>query len=296
MLVDYQHFFLCQDEVLLKTSPIKLLVPTLLTYRWKMKQTNKKVFFVSLLSAWVGNKNVPDSNPLNWHSSRWVQFWTHTRRVFPRRLNFNSRDNQCDTVWSYLLHLEPADTGLQPQDGSSAQDGDDGPSPPSPHFHHLMCFWTKLLINENFFSQRPPTLGPGHKVPSLTYRRIRLAKCSHMNDFRAAFSSSAVHHSCLHFSVLSGGGKKLCNTPFPFISCNSGCFFLFLFLLFLEIWLRDFLPYNLSHQNVTVRPITATNVVHNYLQKNQEIGCWVCVPEEKAKMWRVTRQWPSSTF
>lgn len=83
MRVDYQHFFLCQDEVLLKTSPIKLLVPTLLTYRWKMKQTNKKLFFVSLLSAWVGNKNVPDSNPLNWHSSRWVQFWTHTRRVSP---------------------------------------------------------------------------------------------------------------------------------------------------------------------------------------------------------------------
>lgn len=130
------------------------------------------------------------------------------------------------------MHLEPADTGLQPQDGSSAQDGDDGPSPPSPHFHHLMCFWTKLLINENFFTQRPPTLGPGHKVPSLTYRRIRLAKCSHMNDFRPAFSSSAVHHSCLHFSVLSGGEKRLCNTPFPFISCNSGCFF-FVFVSFI---------------------------------------------------------------
>lgn len=94
-----------------------------------------------------------------------------------------------------------------------------------------MCFWTTLLINDNFFLQRLMTLGPGHKVPSLTYRRIRLAKCSHMNDFRPAFSSSAVHHSCLHFSVLRGGEKSFVIVHFLSSVATRAVFFCFCFFI-----------------------------------------------------------------
>lgn len=54
MLVDYQHFFLCQDEVLLKTSPILLLVPTLLTYRCKNENKQRKSFFLFLVFYQAG--------------------------------------------------------------------------------------------------------------------------------------------------------------------------------------------------------------------------------------------------